>query len=102
MQYRGHTTRFALLPPTPPNSFFPSLFPGGMENHLSAAEERDGLPGIAVGHDRIPHLRRASTVSRLRHAIDRALARGAQVIGLELDGGEPGRAFGQARDAAVA
>ena len=37
-----------------------------------------------------------------RDAGDRALARGAEEIGLELDGRESGRALGQVRDAAVA
>src|SRR5687767_12309229 len=74
----------------------------GVDDELRAAEERDGLAALAVRDDGIPELRRAPKVGGARNALDRALARRAEEIGLELDGREPVRALRQVGDAAVA
>ena len=53
-------------------------------------------------HDSVPDLRRAAQVGGAGGAIERAFEGGAEVVGLQLDGGEADRAFGQMGDAAIA
>jgi hypothetical protein len=55
-----------------------------------------------VRDDGIPDLRRAAQVHGRGHAGHRAVARGAEVVGLQLDGREADRALGQVGHAAVA
>ena len=74
----------------------------GQRIDLRAAEERD-LLAVRLARDlRVPHLRRVAQVHRPRHGDDRAFARGAEEVGLELDRREVLRALGQVRDAAEA
>src|SRR5437773_11238774 len=74
----------------------------GPQNHLRAAEERDPSPASLDTNRRIPDLRGAPQMHGRRAADDRAIARGAEEVGFELDGGEAARALRQARHAAVA
>src|SRR6266542_440586 len=72
------------------------------QDHLRAPEERDRTSIGMARDDGVPDLRRAAEMRGLRDAGDRAVARRAQEIALELDGREVVGAFGQVRDAAVA
>eukprot|EP01036_Dinobryon_divergens_P038918 gene38919-51164_t len=74
----------------------------GLPASASAAEQRDRLARFAVRDDRVPHLRGAAEVGGLGHAVDGAFQRRAQVVALELDGGEPAGLFWQVGHAAVA
>src|SRR5256885_17076112 len=72
------------------------------EPHLRAAEGGDARPAPFDADRGVPDLRGAPEVQRRRAADNRALARRAEEVGLQLDGGEAARAFGQRGDAAVA
>src|SRR4029079_8973815 len=62
------------------------------QEHLRAAEERDrAVVGLAPDR-RVPYLRGAAEVRVPRDARDRAVTRGAEKIGLELDRREVGHA----------
>ena len=61
-----------------------------IENHLRAAEQRDRLVGLLVGHHRIPDLRGSAHMHRHSPASDGAVHRRTQMIGLELEGCESG------------
>ena len=52
-------------------------------------------------HDGVPDLRRAAQVRGGGGAVERAFEGGAEVVGLQLDGGETDRAFGQMSDTTV-
>src|SRR6266540_6085990 len=73
-----------------------------INDQLRAAEKRELAPFLAVGHQRVPDLRRAPEVHGARLAIERAFRRRIQEVHLELHGGEALRVPGQVRDAAVA
>lgn len=74
----------------------------GIENHLRAAEERDGAPGIPMAHDGVPDLGRAPEVNDARNAIHDAFAGRAEMVGLEFHGREAGGSLRQIRHASVA
>src|SRR5882672_3542787 len=70
--------------------------------HLRAAEERDLAAAGFVDHDRVPYVRGAAEMDGRRRARDRAVARGAEEIRLQLDRGETFGALRQVGDRAVA
>ena len=72
-----------------------------IKNHLRAAKQRNGLACLAVRDYRIPHLSGPAHMYCLGRAFDGAVARSAEVIGLELDGGETGCAFRKIGETAV-
>ena len=73
-----------------------------IEDHLRAAEERDGFARRFRFHDSIPNLRRTSAMCEVSFDADAAFARGAEKVRLQLNGGEVQRALGTRDDAAIA
>lgn len=59
-----------------------------IENHLSAAKQRNGLAGLSVRDDGIPDLSCLAKMSSFGRAFDRSVTSRAEVIGLELNCGE--------------
>src|SRR5262249_48349571 len=77
-------------------------FPARPEDELGTAKKRQGTALHRIGHDCVPHLRRVAEVCRRSYTREAALARGAEKVGLQLDGGEVLGTRRQVSDAAVA
>ena len=74
----------------------------GVQNHLGAAEKRDGLAGRLGGDDGVPDLGLAAAMHQLGLARHAALAHGSQEVGLQFNGREAVGAFGQGDHATIA
>ena len=57
----------------------------GIQNHLRAPEQRDGLASFPVRDDGVPHLRGFPQVRGGSHTLDRSVPRSAKVIGLQFE-----------------
>src|ERR1700736_221263 len=74
----------------------------GVENHLGATKQRNGLAGILVSNDGVPHLRRLAEVHGLRATDNRSFLGGTQMVGFEFDRRKPSGTRREIHNASIA